>query len=191
MKTPAPSSLFLRAASHSLDLEGGLVDNKSDKGGKTNFGISDARDGKKDGLIDLDNDGKGDIPPENLTKEQALDIYHQEYWLPCHGDELPPSIAIFLFDTAIHFSVEKATKLLQRKLNVFADGKIGHITIKAINAKNQNELLINLLTERAYLYHAIVKADSSQAIFLEGWFARLFRLSNFIQSISQPPPITT
>jgi len=187
MNISALSTLFLRAASHVLDLEGGFVDNKSDKGGKTNYGISDARDGKKDGLVDLDNDGKGDIPPQKLTKEQALEIYYKEYWQPCRCGELPPAIAIFLFDAAVNHGVATACKMLQRKLNVLADGKIGHITIKAVNTKNLDELLINLLTERAYFYHAIVQANSSQAVFLDGWFARLFRLSQFINSFSQPP----
>lgn len=174
--------LFLNAAGHILDLEGGFVNHTSDKGGATNLGISDGRDGKHDGLIDLDNDGKGDIPPQKLTQQQALGIYFRDYWKPLNCDNLPPKISIIVFDHAVNSGTGRAARLLQRKLRVVADGDIGPRTIKAAQAANPDQLLLDLLTERAYLYHAIVKGDSSQAVFIEGWFARLFKLQHFIDS---------
>jgi lysozyme family protein len=188
MNTKPLSPLFLHAAGHILDLEGGYVNHAADNGGPTNFGISDNRDGKKDGLIDLDGDGKGDIAPARLTKEQALAIYHRDYWLPCRCDDLPPAIAIAVFDHAVNSGVERAAKLLQRKLKVLADGSIGPVTIKAAHARNTDTLLLDLFTARAWLYHSIVASNSSQTVFLEGWFARLFKLQQFI--LSFPTPMT-
>lgn len=176
------SPLFLNSAAHILDLEGGFVNHASDNGGVTNFGISDARDGKKDGLIDLDNDGTGDIPPEKLTPEQAIAIYHRDYWLPIAADSLPPKIAIVVFDHAVNSGVVRAAKLLQRKIKVMADGNIGQRTIKTAHAYNQDWLLNDLLVERAALYHHLVIADGSQAAFFNGWMSRLFKLQSFIHS---------
>lgn len=174
--------LFLNAVGHILDLEGGYVNHNADKGGATNLGISDNRDGKLDGLIDLDGDGKGDIPPQKLTPQQGLSIYFREYWQPLSCDSLPPKIAIVVFDLAVNSGVTRAAKFLQRKLRVTADGNIGNKTIKAAQAANCDQLLHDILVARAELYRSIVVADSSQAVFFEGWMSRLFKLQAFILS---------
>ena len=75
-----------------LGREGGYVDDPNDHGGKTNFGISDLRDGVSDNLIDINLDGIGDIAPENITHEQAIAIYYHDYWLKNHCNELPFSL---------------------------------------------------------------------------------------------------
>ncbi len=65
-----------------LQHEGGFANHPADPGGATNFGVADAGDGKKDGLIDLDRDGVGDVRPKDLTREQAAEYYRRHYWLP-------------------------------------------------------------------------------------------------------------
>ena len=87
-------SVALQAIHRVIGLEGGYVDDATDKGGKTNFGISDLRDGVADGL--------GDISPENLTYKQAVSIYYKDYWLANQCNELPAAIAAMVFDIAVN-----------------------------------------------------------------------------------------
>lgn len=43
------------------DIEGGYVNDPTDSGGETKYGISDRRDGVIDGKTDVNGDGKPDI----------------------------------------------------------------------------------------------------------------------------------
>ena len=57
-----------------LESEGGYVNDKNDAGGETNLGIS------KRAYPDLD--------IKNLTREQAKQLYYQDYWTPSKADQL-------------------------------------------------------------------------------------------------------
>ena len=99
---------FMKAMKFTMKWEGGWVNDKADPGGKTNYGISDAGDGTIDGLIDLDRDGDGDIKVEELTREQALNLYFKFYWLAAGCDKLPLPMAVVVFDTAVNCGVARA-----------------------------------------------------------------------------------
>lgn len=103
-----PTNAFMKAMKFTAKWEGGWVNDKADPGGKTNYGISDAGDGTIDGLIDLDRDGKGDVKVEELTREQALNIYFKFYWLAAGCDKLPLPMAVVVFDTAVNCGVSRA-----------------------------------------------------------------------------------
>ncbi|URU46679.1 glycosyl hydrolase 108 family protein [Klebsiella pneumoniae] len=52
--------------------EGGYVNDPTDKGGETKYGISDKRDGLADGKADVDGDGPNPITRiKDLTEEQS------------------------------------------------------------------------------------------------------------------------
>lgn len=99
---------FLRAMKFVAKWEGGFSDDKRDSGGKTNYGISDAGDGTIDGLIDLDRDGTGDVKAEELTLEQAMQVYWKFYWLAAGCDKLALDSAVAVFDTAVNCGVGRA-----------------------------------------------------------------------------------
>ena len=61
------SPAFAHALSFVLAREGGYVNDPNDKGGETNFGISDKRDGVADGLTDVNGDGKPETKIKDLT----------------------------------------------------------------------------------------------------------------------------
>ena len=75
-----PNNDFTTALKFTAEHEGFFSNDKADPGGKTKYGISDAGDGTIDGLIDLDRDGDGDVPVEELTEEQAIEYLFNHYW---------------------------------------------------------------------------------------------------------------
>ena len=60
MTTPLLSPSFQHALDFVLGKEGGYVNDPTDNGGETKFGISDKRDGIADGKTDVNGDGKPD-----------------------------------------------------------------------------------------------------------------------------------
>ncbi|MEW8049286.1 MAG: glycosyl hydrolase 108 family protein [Candidatus Thiodiazotropha sp.] len=158
---------FKIALAHVLAMEGGYVNDSNDRGGATNFGIS------QKAFPDLD--------IENLTQDQAEVIYREKYWNPVRCGELPGPYAVTLFDAAVNHGQIPAVRLLQQALRVKADGINGSITQSA--ARRQGGAgLVRFLAIRARFYTDITLADSSQARYLNGWFRRLFSLQQTIHS---------
>ncbi len=67
----------------------------------------------------------------NLTLPEAQDIYRRDYWSKTACDQLPPALAVLVFDAAVNSGPDRAAKWLQTALNVTADGVVGPITIAA------------------------------------------------------------
>lgn len=117
-----------------LGHEGGYVNDLNDPGGETKWGISRrAYPGAA-------------IP--NLTVEDAAEIYSSDYLTPLEADNLLDGVAFQLLDFAVNSGVETAKRQLQRALGVAEDGVIGPITLKAINALPESDLIMRLLAAR-------------------------------------------
>lgn len=166
----------LAAINHILGAEGGNVNDPTDHGGKTNFGISDLRDGTEDGLIDINLDGIGDVDPQNLTREQAIGIFYRDYWLANQCDQLPDCIALIIFDIAVNQSAIFARKTLQRIIGAKPDGIIGRITIAKLQSPSYSFVLHELTKRRCLRYAKKVKdsPQHKQVRFLRGWIDRAF-----------------
>jgi lysozyme family protein len=81
--------------------EGGFV--ADDAGaGPTKYGIN----GKANGLSDKQ--------VENLTLDQAREIYRKKYWNAIDADTLDPKIRAMAFDTAVNQGVPMAKKLIEQ-----------------------------------------------------------------------------
>ncbi|MEY4402177.1 MAG: hypothetical protein RIR91_212 [Verrucomicrobiota bacterium] len=113
------SPSFLRAVAAILEAEGGdtITDDPDDPGGLTRWGISQR--------------SYPDLDIANLTKDDAVEIYYRDFWLPVRGDELPPKLALVVFDCAVNQGVQVAARLLQKACDVVQDGRIGPQTLKA------------------------------------------------------------
>ena len=171
----------LTAICHVLGVEGGNVNNVNDIGGKTNFGISDLRDGKEDGLIDLNLDGIGDIDPEDLTREQAIQIFYRDYWQANGCERIYTPIGLLVFDIAVNQSAVFARKTLQKLLGVKVDGIIGQQTAKALCGAELLPLTLQLTLARLQRYRERVADNPSQQIFFKGWINRAFHVLNIAQ----------
>jgi len=139
--------------------EGGYVDDPTDRGGETNYGIT-----KK---VARENGYGGDM--KELPKSTAQDIYKAKYWDKVRADELPESVRYAIFDTAINMGVSRAIKLLQEVAECEVDGIIGSQTIIASFEVSLEAYCL----QRMYFYCQIVRRDKSQAKYIGGWSNRV------------------
>lgn len=88
------------------DQKGGYTKDPKDPGGETKYGIS------KRAHPELD--------IENLTPEQALRIYLNDYWFPSGADDLPYPACLIVFDTAFLCGVGRAKAWLRQTSDPYA-----------------------------------------------------------------------
>lgn len=164
-----------------IGVEGGYVNDPSDSGGETNWGITIAvarAYGYKGKMIDL---------PRNI----AFKIYSTKYWDINRLDDIAAMsemIAEELADTGVNMGVRRAGRFLQRSLNalndrgnvyddIVVDGLIGNGTIKAlefyIRARKEVGLLVlfrmlNALQGARYV--ELAERREKDERFIYGWF---------------------
>lgn len=152
---------FNEAIERVLNHEGGYVNDPTDAGGETKWGIS------KRSYPSLD--------IKNLTKEQAKTIYHQDYWLKSYADKLPSDVRYIHFDTAINMGLNRAAKLLQRSIGGIAiDGIIGNQTLSNVS---RTTIYKYALYRLAY-YNKIIGKKNSQVKYINGWTNRVLDIIN-------------
>jgi len=157
--------------------EGGYVNNKSDRGGPTKYGITQATLstwlGRRATIEDV----------KKLTKEQATKIYYNKYYLDTKIDKLPKEIQHIIFDITVNSWIKVATIILQKSINslnddsaIIIDGRLGIQTINAANrliaAGRAKDLINRIVDLRIDFYNSIVDNNKSQAVFLAGWLNR-------------------
>lgn len=166
MNNDKEEEIFYKAIDVVLKNEGGLSNNKHDKGGVTKYGISK----KSYPCLDI----------ANLTITQAIAIYKRDFWDPYpYKKIINPNIAIKVFDLAINMGARAAHKVLQQALNFLGfdlsiDGKFGNMTLNAVNQANAQLLLSAIKLSASIYYHKIVASNDSQKIFLNGWLNRAY-----------------
>lgn len=89
-----------------------------------------------------------DLDIKNLTIDQAKVIYKRDFWDRAKADQYHGAIAYQLFDMAINHGNGNAIRMLQRAAGVADDGKVGNVTLGAINAMNLNNVLMRLNAQR-------------------------------------------
>jgi len=147
-----------------LEHEGGYVNDKSDPGGETNFGIS-----------------KRSFPHleiKKLTENDAKEIYRDNYWALGHyeGLEFQP-IATKVFDLAVNMGLKAAHKIFQRAIRnvgtkVLVDGVMGPETIQAANELNYPKLIKEIRALAAERYARIAIRRPASRKYLKGWMRR-------------------
>lgn len=151
---------FKIAVALTLQHEGGFVDNPADPGGATNMGVEQR---------DVPN-----TPIHTLTVAQAEAYYQANYWKPLYSQIEVQDIASKLFDMGVLFGVGTTVKILQKVVGVLpVDGGFGPMTLAVVNLFNPSQCLS--LFKTALKAHAVqvVAAKPTEAIFLQGWDARI------------------
>lgn len=138
-------SSFEKVIERVLGHEGGYVNHPADPGGATNFGITQ----RTLTSIRTANPSLG-LPKDvrNLTRDQARTCYRIAYWAPIRGDQLPPQFAYQMMDAYVNTSPETVVRWLQRAAGVADDGRIGPMTIAAVQCKDPADLVLLFLAYR-------------------------------------------
>lgn len=148
---------FLKAIPIILESEGGYVNDPNDPGGETKYGIS-----------------KRAYPNEdikNLTLEKAQMIYRRDYWDAMRCGEMPYEVALMVFDTGVNMGTDTSAKMLQTALKVGVDGKIGKITLGAVNKANTCDLVRIMATSRLIAYSKM----QNYSIYANSWVSRTLK----------------
>ncbi|MBZ6383139.1 glycoside hydrolase family 108 protein [Sphingomonas sanguinis] len=175
---------FEESAAHTLGIEGGYSDHPSDRGGATQWGITEAvarADGYTGAMADL-------------PKARALSIYRRLYWDRIGLDWIAAvdrDTAAELFDTAVNMGVGVAVTFLQRVLNALnrqgrdypdlkVDGSAGPATAAALRALiarrgivGRNAVLIYLNALQGARYIELAELRAANEDFVLGWAQRV------------------
>lgn len=150
---------FNQAVEIILKHEGGFVNHQQDPGGMTKFGIT------KRTYPHLD--------IFNLTMEQAIEIYREDFWNRLKLENFPPQMRLIVFDCAVNQGPGAAIGLLQAALGVKVDGALGPDTFNAMAQANTNKLVNTYARLRFNRY-----VDNPKFQFFgEGWLRRLFDIA--------------
>jgi lysozyme family protein len=144
---------FDQAFSRLIDSEGGYVNNPSDHGGETKFGIS------KRSYPQLD--------ITNLTLDGAKAIYLRDFWEPL-GDA-HPAIKFQCFDFAVNSGIGTAIRKLQAAVGVADDGHWGPQSTAALTAMDLNDVLMRFSAQRLLFMTSLSTWDT----FGKGWARRI------------------
>lgn len=153
---------FERAIAFTLEREGEWSDHPSDRGGRTRWGISSR--------------AHPDVDLATLTRDAAVQIYWERYWLLIRGNELPWPVSVVVFDHAVHAGVPAAVRTLQLLTGAKIDGRSGPATVAAARKMDARKLAAALLRQRTEgLIHQSFNGD--QRAFLFGFMNRLILLA--------------
>lgn len=160
------TTAFDAALEQTLGFEGGFSNDPLDRGGRTNFGITQpSYDAWR--LSTMQPKRSVDL----ITDAEVKAIYLADYWMPCRCDEMPEPLARAVFDMAVNSGVWNAKLALQKALGVKADGIIGPTTLGAI--PTMPGVVLRFLKQRAGLIAEDVMTRPGQSAFLHGWIDRL------------------
>lgn len=163
---------FDTAFEYLLQNEGAtFTDDKVDKGGPTNFGITLPVYSKY-----LDREASvHDL--EVIDEETAKDLYLKLFWNVLYCDLLPYPIAVTLFDTAVNKGQGVAIGFAQACLSgIKADGIMGEETLKALQATDPEIFIVNYIKALLGSQIDLCLHAPSQLKYLKGWANRACRL---------------
>ena len=167
-----------------IRVEGGYVNDPSDSGGETNFGITVAV-ARQFGYVGA---------MRNMPRSTAFDIYSAKYWDAVKGDDLAKLselVAEEVVDTSVNMGPGRAGKFLQRSLNVLnnrgslyldltVDGAIGNATISALraylNGRGEETLVTALNCLQGAYYITLAERREKDERFVYGWVKNRVKL---------------
>ncbi len=163
-----------------LEKEGGYVNHPADRGGPTNWGITE-RTAREWGYT-------GDM--RDLTRSEAWEILEANYWIKPGFDKVAKVsllVAYELCDAGVNVGPAQPSRWLQRWLNVFnlqekryadiaADGIIGRNTLQALNCfledrgkEGETVHIAALNCSQGHYYLGVTEARPQNEAFIYGW----------------------
>lgn len=175
-------SLKKKTIDHIIQVEGGYVNDPSDSGGETNWGVTKAV-ARKYGY---------EGPMRDMPREIAFNIYEDMYWDSMLLDEIEKYsslVAAEMADTGVNMGIGRASTFLQIALNalnnqgkdypdIVEDGDIGRGTLAALNSfytrrGNDGMLVLEkaLNCQQGAFYIDLVRRRQKDEKFLYGWLS--------------------
>jgi lysozyme family protein len=163
-----------------IQREGGYVNHASDRGGPTNFGITQAT------LAAWRERPVSAADVQAMGKDEAKAIYRDRYFTrPGFDGVQDPELQELVFDFAVNSGPGAAAKGLQTALKDMGlyqgaiDGGFGPQSQAALRAcRNIPELYYRLKCERFELFLRFIGRDPAQAVFATGWSNRMDELQD-------------
>lgn len=148
---------FDQAVKNVIRIEGEdkITEDPNDPGGVTKYGISQR--------------AFPNVNVRDLTREEAIYLYHTHYWEPVKASQLPASLRYHVFDCGVNQGVPVAIKMLQTVLGVKTDGVIGPVTLAAAQKADEKELLFKFVKARLTRYRSTKNYDK----YGFGWTVRV------------------
>lgn len=171
---------FEEALKYTLANEAGFSNQPFDRGGATNYGITQQSYSQYAGQ------GTTIEQLKNISLEDVSAFYYRFFWTPISGEQIISSaISTAIFDMSVNFGIHRASEFAQTVLAqlepsndpvIQVDGYIGPATLKLLNQAHEKDFINNfyLLVERHY--RQICGNDLTQTKFLAGWLKRAQRL---------------
>lgn len=170
------SQVFEAALQETLKYEGGYVNDPDDRGGETNYGVTE-KVARAYGY-------EGDM--KDLTYVDVKPIYRQEYWLRPKFHklvEISPRLAQYVFDMGVNMGPRQAVKYLQVAIRYIKpapglsiDGLIGPKTLgwlAGLSRAQRDALFSCVVYKHIDHYLKIVQINPKQRKFLNGWMRRV------------------
>jgi hypothetical protein len=161
-----------------LNLEGKKTDDPRDRGGRTNFGVTQ-------GTYNKWRDSKN-LPRQDvfkITKDEAMQLYKKNFWGIIGGDKLPQKTAMALMSFALTDGPEDSVRLVQRMLKIPVTGYMGPATLAKINKlveKYGDEGFANKVLNRQIIRY---KNDEQAHIYGRGWVNRANKVRTRISKL--------
>ena len=162
---------FLQAYERMIVNEGGykLTSTPGDRGGQTYAGISRKNWPGWPGWEAID---RGEEPHAALVRQ----FYRDHFWDVSRLDEInDQAIARTIFDFSVNVGTKTAAKLAQLIVGATPDGRIGPVSLMALNAADPDLFIARYALAKLARYRDIVARDKTQAKFLLGWVSRTLK----------------
>ncbi len=203
---------YVRALSFTMKSEGAFSFVKADTGGMTYKGIARQFNSKWSGwnIIDKALEKYPELkipykkPPTSIHKLNfelnvneeleyiIYDFYYENYYTKCGAWNIGGKLAVVLFDMAVISGTRRASKTLQKTLNLHfktslvVDSQVGSGTLKVLNEVIGSKGLILVVEKLIYEFKDNLietsKLEGNEPN-LAGWMNRISHLSNYLRKL--------
>lgn len=171
-------STFDKAFTTLVGHEGGFQRSFNDRGNWTSgvVGVGELK-GTKYGISAM---SYPSLDIENLTLDQAKEIYKRDWWDAMKCDEMPEELAFQVFDGAVNSGRGNAVRWLQRAVGVVDDGYMGPVTLGRVRLLKEWEVVLAYNLERLKFLTKISTFNE----YGRGWVRRV--VSNLSRLVKEP-----
>lgn len=157
------------------------VDRAVDRGGATNYGITQSTYSTW-----LEMRGKPLRGVIDITMGDVRAIYQEYFWEPIKARLLWQPLDLVLFDASVQHGPGRAARWLQQVVGSEQDGRVGPRTLTSLlnyTAENgKRETIQHYMDIRSAFYAQIIANDPSQEQFKRGWKNRMDRLMDVVKA---------